>query len=66
MASALETRVRKLESRVVEIALRSTLHMNKPPYDWEAYNRALEEFYAEHPEWWQSVEWWESVGGRND
>ena len=66
MASALETRIRKLESRVAVAAVQSMGHVNKPPFDWEAYNRAFEEFYAKNPQWSESVEWWELVGGRNN
>jgi len=54
MASALETRIRKLESRVAVVAERSMGHVNKPPFDWEEYFRLLRELYAEHPEWSES------------
>ena len=57
MASALETRIKKLESRVAVVAEAAKANANKPPFDWEAYNRMCEELYAEHPEWLESGNW---------
>jgi hypothetical protein len=57
MASALETRIRKLESRIERVAAQSMGHVNKPPFDWEAFNRLFEEMYAEHPGWLESGNW---------
>ena len=54
MASALETRIRKLESRVAVAAVQSMGHVNKAPFDWEGFIRLFREIYAVHPEWWES------------
>jgi hypothetical protein len=76
MASALETRIRKLESQVAVIAERSKGHVNKPPFDWEGYIRIWREMEEAHLEWWRGFEEWskfnvddetdKTVGGHDD
>jgi hypothetical protein len=69
MASALETRIRKLESRIERVAAQSMGHVKKPPFDWEGYIRLFREMDEAHPEWWRGLnerEWSKfNVDGRD-
>ena len=61
MASALETRIRKLESQaavVAEAAEKAKAKANEPPFDWEEYVRLFRKMDEEHPRWWADEQWY--------
>jgi hypothetical protein len=64
MASALETRIRKLERRaavVAEAAEAAKANANKPPFDWARYIQLFQEMMEADPEHWQE-QWWKEFG----